>query len=460
MDERPSETKPDKKDWAPHQVWGPTLTGTLWIAFSLMLMIQGLLRGFNLVTFICSFLIAMWLLNLFVTLFSGSRLRKLNVRRRLLGSVHVGTPVMMCIEIENQGYSNITGVRLAEQGRPPNQSFGLNRLAGQQRVEFRSQAIPTCRGAYAWKPLILSTGNPFGLFRMMRDCPNDAVESLVLPMLGEIDQQQFQRWLRHSRRASSLKTRVRAKRTVTPADFYGIRSYRPGDSARWIHWRTTARVGTPMVREFEEPPQDHITVILDASLPDAEEHLQAGWLAARKKNLKDIKQHYRQYSPPTEEELAFKLAELQQSEAAYAEPLHRVEQAVSLACTLCYLWTRRLGSTITLVVLDGREDLPVRFDSGPNLRQLVLLMERLAVVKATENHETKHIQCELEQRALTPGPVLLITPGANPQAGCFSTGFNRPVQLLDMSKTHQLRRFFHSQAKAILKDKSGQEFVG
>ncbi len=288
MNERPGGKKPNNKDWNLHQVWGPTVVGSLWIVFSIMLLIQGLLRGFNLVSFIASFLIAMWVLNMIVTLFSGSRLRKLHLKRRLLGSVHVGTPVMKCIEVVNQGYSNITGVLLAEQGKLPNQTFGLNRLAGQGRVEFRCHAIPTGRGAYAWKPLIISTGNPFGLFRMMRDCPKEEVESLVLPILGEIDQQQFQRWLRHSRRASSLQTRVRAKRTVTPADFYGIRSYRPGDSARWIHWRTTARVGTPMVREFEEPPQDHITVILDATLPDSEENLQAGWLAARKKNLKVI----------------------------------------------------------------------------------------------------------------------------------------------------------------------------
>jgi hypothetical protein len=251
---------------------------------------------------------------------------------------------------------------------------------------------------------------------------------------------------------------VRAKRTVTPADFYGIRSYRPGDSARWIHWRTTARVGTPMVREFEEPPQDHITVVLDALLPDTEATLQAAWLEVRKKNVKSIKKQFKQYAPPTEEEMAFHLAEHRKSEAPFAEPLHLVEQAISLACSLCILWTRKMGSTITLIVFDGRTELPTRFESGPNLRQLMPLMERLAAVQAVPQHDVKHVQSELERGSKTPGPMILITPNSNSQASSLGRNASRPVQVLDVSKAMQLRKFFHSNAKAVVRDKTGQEF--
>ncbi len=451
MNEGQAGKRPRKQSGGQRQSWGPTLSGILWIAFALMLMVQGIIRGFNLVTFISSFLVAMWILNLVVTLLSGSRLKKLHVKRKLLGTVHAGSTVMQSIEIENEGPGTVTGVRIEEQGKTLKQAIGLIHLPGQGRIEYRHSCVATVRGRFEWKPLIASTGNPFGLFRMQRDCPGEEAESLVLPMLGQVDQQQFQRWLKRSRRASTLQTRVRAKRTVTPADFYGIRSYRTGDSARWIHWRTTARVGSPMVREFEEPPQDQITLMLDASLPDTEENLQAGWLAARQKNLKEVKKHFRQYAPPSEEELAFKLAELRQSEAPFAEPLHLVEQAVSLACSLAYLWTRRLGSIVTLVVLDGRDELPVRMESGPNLRQLVPLMERLAQVQATPQHDMARLQGELERRALPPGPVIVITPGTSSQAGNLLRRLPRQVQNLDLSKSRQIRLFFQSQAKAALK---------
>src|SRR4051812_38619796 len=82
-----------------HQSWRPTLSGLLWIAFAVMLIVQGIVRGFNLVTFIASFLAAMWSLNLVVTLFSGPRLKKLYLKRRLMGTVHAGSPVLQSIEV-------------------------------------------------------------------------------------------------------------------------------------------------------------------------------------------------------------------------------------------------------------------------------------------------------------------------------------------------------------------------
>jgi uncharacterized protein (DUF58 family) len=46
------------------------------------------------------------------------------------------------------------------------------------------------------------------------------------------------------------------------ADFHGLRPFRPGDSPRWIHWRTSARRGELMVREFEDVPGDDIVLVL------------------------------------------------------------------------------------------------------------------------------------------------------------------------------------------------------
>lgn len=128
---------------------------------------------------------------------------------------------------------------------------------------------------------------------------------------------------------------------------------------------------------------------------------------------------------------------------------------MSLACSLAYLWTRRLGSTITLVVLDGREEEPLRMESGPNLRQLLPLMERLAMVKATPKHDANRIQGELERRALPPGPVIVITPGTSSQSGNVLRSLPRQSQILDMSKSQQIRRLFQSQAKAALKGAGG-----
>lgn len=44
--------------------------------------------------------------------------------------------------------------------------------------------------------------------------------------------------------------------------FHALREYQPGDDRRSIHWRTTARVGRLMVRQFEETRRAHLLVLL------------------------------------------------------------------------------------------------------------------------------------------------------------------------------------------------------
>lgn len=45
--------------------------------------------------------------------------------------------------------------------------------------------------------------------------------------------------------------------------FHALRDYVPGDDRRHVHWRTTARTGKLMVRQFEETRRSHVVVALD-----------------------------------------------------------------------------------------------------------------------------------------------------------------------------------------------------
>ncbi|PVZ96439.1 DUF58 domain-containing protein [Amnibacterium flavum] len=63
-----------------------------------------------------------------------------------------------------------------------------------------------------------------------------------------------------------------ATRDLTSSDiaFHALREYQPGDDRRYIHWRSTARQGVHMVRQFEETRRSHLMVALSLAGADYE----------------------------------------------------------------------------------------------------------------------------------------------------------------------------------------------
>jgi len=55
-----------------------------------------------------------------------------------------------------------------------------------------------------------------------------------------------------------------ASRTIVDADisFHALREYAPGDSQRQIHWKSTAKTGTLMVRQYEESRRSRMIIAL------------------------------------------------------------------------------------------------------------------------------------------------------------------------------------------------------
>lgn len=51
--------------------------------------------------------------------------------------------------------------------------------------------------------------------------------------------------------------------TSSDMNFHALREYAPGDDRRHVHWRSSARTGTLMVRQFDESRQSHVVISLD-----------------------------------------------------------------------------------------------------------------------------------------------------------------------------------------------------
>ncbi len=71
-----------------------------------------------------------------------------------------------------------------------------------------------------------------------------------------------------------------ADRTREPADFYGVRDYHAGDSLARVHWRSSLRRGSLVVREFEAPRAAAATLVIDLDRRQSPRRLDAAVRAA------------------------------------------------------------------------------------------------------------------------------------------------------------------------------------
>lgn len=62
--------------------------------------------------------------------------------------------------------------------------------------------------------------------------------------------------------------------TNSDVSFHALREYQPGDERRYIHWKSTAKTGVHMVRQFEETRRSHIIIALSLARADYSDDLE------------------------------------------------------------------------------------------------------------------------------------------------------------------------------------------
>jgi transglutaminase-like putative cysteine protease len=112
------------------------------------------------------------------------------------------------------------------------------------------------RGLNRLEGLALESLHPFGLFTMRRRLP--PVEVLALPTAGPFRPGGR---LEADPRAQSAGARGKAR----DGEFFGPRPYAPGDDARLIHWKLTAKTGRPVVVEYATAPEGRAVVRLEGT---------------------------------------------------------------------------------------------------------------------------------------------------------------------------------------------------
>lgn len=195
-------------------------------------------------------------------------------------------------------------------------------LPGNESVEIQYR-FTAPRGCYEWQTLPVTVSDPFGLFERRVELPAPA-RLLVLPQTLPL--RKFPVRLSHTLHTVGPNL---SRLPGTGIDFWGLREYHPGDSLRWIHWRSAARHPKQLfTKQFEREEMANVGLLLDAR--SITERTEGG------ENLLE----------------------------------HSIQATASLAKTLL-----QMGNRVSLLILGERL---VRVFPGTGKRQLTHILDRLA----------------------------------------------------------------------------------
>jgi uncharacterized protein (DUF58 family) len=249
-------------DQTPVYTWQLGRESWWWLIISVVMIAAGILKTINLLLLFGYVMVGLFAINAWV---ARSIVRRAAGSRVPLQAGFACQPVIRSIDITNTG-SRPLDVSVSEHSAVHTASFFVPSLApGESRrvfVEFTSPA----RGRFPVSPLVAEAGYPFGILRVAKVLA-EGDELVLLPAIGTVDRAGMRRWLIRTGAGEANSRRPVHRQSIHHADVRGVRPYRHGDSRRDIHWRTTARRNTLMVREYDSTEPLDLILIVEPWLP-------------------------------------------------------------------------------------------------------------------------------------------------------------------------------------------------
>ena len=183
---------------------------------------------------------------------------KLTLAREMRSDwVQVGDQLRERFTLTNESRVGVLWAEIQDHSNVPDYEAGrVEAVGGRQYRKWGAQAVCTRRGLYTLGPVTIRLGDPFGLFQASWD--QTATRSfLVYPPLFDLPGLDLPRGAMAGASRTSLRTQQMTTNVAT------IRGYQPGDSLNRIHWPSTARAGSLMVKEFDLEPSGNLWIVLD-----------------------------------------------------------------------------------------------------------------------------------------------------------------------------------------------------
>jgi uncharacterized protein (DUF58 family) len=190
------------------------------------------------------------------SLLPGRMVRGLEVERRAPAEAFQGDEVPVEVVVVNRGRGTKLSVEVEDEHVARTQLF-LDRVGPGERLARGTARRAARRGVQEGSTASVRSAAPFGVAERRRTLPVPGttvvypavVELGDLPLLASVPSHE------HAIHGSP-------RRGHGP-EYLGIREYRTGDSLRHVHWPSTARTGTMMVREFEEERTRRLAIVVD-----------------------------------------------------------------------------------------------------------------------------------------------------------------------------------------------------
>jgi uncharacterized protein (DUF58 family) len=178
-------------------------------------------------------------------------------REQHYGWVHVGDLLEERFSMQNNALFPALWVEIDDQSDLPGYTARSVRSSGsRETIEWRTEGTCRLRGLFTLGPWQVRTGDPLGFFRVIHSHPETRT-LLVYPQIVHLPA------LRLPRGAATGAGRTSRSALEVTTNAAGVRGYVPGDSINRIHWPTSARLDSIMVKTFDLEPSGDLWIVLD-----------------------------------------------------------------------------------------------------------------------------------------------------------------------------------------------------
>ena len=208
-----------------------------------------------------------FLFGLGVIPFVVNRFRKfpINCKRIITPKIGAGSTVTYAVMVENTGSQPIDGLHIRDEGLPwgirPKLQWRLGEAVGflepgqKRRVLLQSDFVN--RGVYDLPAIRAEYVDYFGLTRYGKTIEHNS-HVVVYPRVYPVASMDLSKLRVHQPGGIPLAASVGES-----PEFRGLRKYRHGDPIRHISWKAFARLGYPIVREFQGEYFRRVAIVLD-----------------------------------------------------------------------------------------------------------------------------------------------------------------------------------------------------